>query len=366
MMTADRATARGGGRKGRGAGINPAGRFERLSGNLEDDGWGSAAEVAQAVPATTVTQERARTIITRNDSPDIGFDRSINSYRGCEHGCVYCFARPSHAHIGLSPGLDFETRLYVKPDAARLLEKELAAPAYVPRTIAIGTNTDPYQPIEREHRSTRAVLEVLARTRHPVGIVTKSHLVTRDLDILSEMGRAGIAKVAISLTTLDRTLSRRMEPRAPAPERRLEAIAALSAAGVPVMALVAPVVPAINDHEVERLVAAAAEAGASHGEYVVLRLPREVSDIVRDWLGRHYPDRARRVMSIMRAMRGGRDYDARWGTRMRGTGPFAELVESRFDRAARAAGLSRTRIRLRTDLFRPPRRETAQLSLFGD
>lgn len=349
---------------GRGAGINPDGRFEPQSRARTDDGWGTDPDAELPPARTRVTEETARTIITRNASPDIGFDRSINAYRGCEHGCVYCFARPTHAYLGLSPGLDFETRLFAKPNAAALLERELSAPSYRARSIAIGTNTDPYQPIERERRITREILEVLARVKHPVGIVTKSDLVLRDLDILGPMAADNLAKVGLSVTTLDPRLARLMEPRAPTPKKRLAAIAALKAEGVPVSALIAPIVPAINDHEIEDIVAAVADAGATHVNFVMLRLPHEVSDIMRDWLGRHFPDRARRVMSVMQAMRGGKDYDARWGHRQRGEGPFADAIAARMTLAAKRHGLNVGSLRLRTDLFEPPRRERAQLELF--
>ena len=358
----------------RGARINPDPRFETITRVLDGecrtaedvgrtaDGRGNIVEDPPA--RTSVTVEKARTIITRNTSPDIGFDRSINPYRGCEHGCVYCFARPSHAYMDLSPGLDFETRLFAKPDAARLLACELAAPGYQCRCIALGTNTDPYQPIERTQRITRGVLEVLREARHPVGIVTKSDLVLRDLDILAPMADEGLAKVGLSVTTLNGTLARTMEPRAPRPDKRLAAIRSLTEAGVPVTALIAPIVPAINDHEIESLVAAVADAGARHVNFVLLRLPHEVKDIVRDWLQTHFPERAKRVMSIMRSMRGGKDYDATWGLRQRGEGPYAALIAERFALAARKHGLQIGTVPLRTDLFRAPKQASPQLDLF--
>ncbi len=351
---------------GRGAGVNPHPRFEREERSEFHDGW-QLEEDEEAPPPlrTHVTEEAAKSVITRNASPDIGFDRSINAYRGCEHGCVYCFARPTHAYLGLSPGLDFETRLFAKPEAAALLRRELAAPNYRARSIAIGTNTDPYQPIERERKITRAILEVLAETCHPVGIVTKSDLVVRDLDILAPMAAQGLAKVALSVTTLDGALARTMEPRAPTPKKRLAAVRALAEAGVPVSVLVAPIVPAINDQEIEDIVAAAAEAGARTVNFVLLRLPHEVKDIVRDWLARHFPDRARRVMSVMQAMRGGKDYDARWGLRQRGEGPYADAIAARMALAVKRHGLEIGSVRLRTDLFRAPQRPRAQLDLFG-
>ncbi len=349
-------------RRGRGAVSNAGGRFEKLQSIPFDDGWESLEELPPF--KTEVQAEKAKVIITRNDSPDIGFDRSINPYRGCEHGCVYCFARPTHAYMGLSAGLDFESKLFFKPDAAALLEKELSAPGYRPRTIAIGTNTDPYQPIERQHRMMRDLLEVLDRFNHPVGIVTKSALVLRDVDILARMAERGLAKVALSVTTLDRTLARAMEPRAATPTRRLEAIRGLAAAGIPVGVLTAPIIPALNDMEIERILDAAAAAGASEAGYVMLRLPLEVSDLFREWLLRHYPDRFRHVLQLLRDMRGGKDYDATYGKRMKGEGPYAWQVGRRFEIATRRLGLNRRTLKLRTDLFSPPAKAQAQLSLF--
>ena len=347
---------------GRGALSNASGRFEPILREVVDDGWDSLADL----PAlkTHVTHETARVIITRNESPDISFDRSINPYRGCEHGCVYCFARPSHAFMGLSPGLDFETRLFVKDGAAALLERELSSPRYQPRTIAIGTNTDPYQPIEKEHRVMRQVLEVLARANHPVGIVTKSALVLRDIDILAPMAAKGLAKVALSVTSLDGKLSRLMEPRAAQPERRLETIRALSEAGIPTSVMVAPIIPSINDHEIEAILARAHAAGAREAGYVMLRLPLEVEDIFSEWLLAHFPDRYRHVMSLVRGVRDGKAYDSSWGKRMTGTGPYAWVTGRRFEIAAAKAGLNLQRTRLRTDLFVSPRRGAQQLSLF--
>ena len=348
--------------RGRTAGINPSGRFEPLKRDVFDDGWESLEEL----PAlkTEVQVEKPKAIITRNSSPDISFDRSINPYRGCEHGCVYCFARPTHAYMGLSPGLDFETRLFAKPDAARLLERELGAKGYVARTIAIGTNTDPYQPIERKYRIMRDILEVLDRHNHPVGIVTKSALVMRDIDILSRMAERGLAKVALSVTTLDRKLARTMEPRASTPPKRLEAIRALAEAGVPAAVMVAPVIPGLNDHEVERILDSAHAAGAREAGYILLRLPLEVSPVFKDWLLRHYPDSYRHVLSLIRSMRDGKDYDSEWGKRMRGTGPYAWQIGRRFEIAARRIGFATEKKRLRTDLFTPPKASDAQLSLF--
>ena len=349
-------------RRGRGATINPGGRFEAEQRVADDDGWGSLEELPPF--STEIAYEKARTIITRNDSPDISFDRSINPYRGCEHGCVYCFARPTHAYLGLSPGLDFESKLTAKPDAAALLEKELSSPSYQPRTIAIGTNTDAYQPIEKKLRIMRQILEVLAKFNHPVGIVTKSALVQRDIDILAPMAEKGLVKVALSVTTLDPKTARGMEPRAASPAKRLETIRKLSEAGIPVTVLVAPIIPAINEHEIERILDAAKAAGAEAAGYVLLRLPLEVRDIVQEWLLTHHPDKLRHVMSLIRSTRGGKDYDSQWGQRMVGSGPYAWMIGRRFEMAAERIGFNTTRLRLRTDLFVKPEKEKAQLSLF--
>ncbi|PHP67072.1 radical SAM protein [Zhengella mangrovi] len=348
-------------RRGRASAINPSGRFEALSRHVFDDGWDLDEELA---PFKTTTQvEKPRTIITRNDSPDISFDRSINPYRGCEHGCVYCFARPTHAYMGLSAGLDFESRLFAKPDAPRLLAHELGKKGYEPRTIAIGTNTDPYQPIEKKWRVMREILEVLEAANHPVGIVTKSALVTRDIDILSRMAAKGLAKVALSVTTLDHRLSRTMEPRAASPARRLETMKQLSEAGIPVSVMAAPLVPGLNDHEVERILDSARAAGASEAGFIILRLPLEVAPVFKEWLLRHYPDRYRHVIGLIRSMRGGKDYDAEWGRRMKGKGPYAWQIGRRFEIAARRLGLNEERRSLRTDLFIPPRPDGEQLTL---
>jgi DNA repair photolyase len=348
--------------RGRAAGINPSGRYETLGREVFDDGWESIEEL----PAfrTEVQIEKARTIITRNDSPDISFDRSINPYRGCEHGCVYCFARPTHAYMGMSPGVDFEAKLFAKPDAARQLERELGAKGYKARTIAIGTNTDPYQPVERQHRIMRDILEVLDRHNHPVGIVTKSALVMRDIDVLARMAGRGLAKVALSVTTLDRMRARTMEPRASTPAKRLEAIKALADAGIAVSVMVAPVIPGLTDHEIERILDSAFAAGAREAGYILLRLPLEVSPIFKDWLLRHYPDSYRHVLSLIRSMRGGKDYDAEWGTRMRGTGPYAWQIGRRFEIATKKLGFRQEKLPLRTDLFTPPTEASPQLSLF--
>ena len=349
-------------RRGRGAVSNASGRFERFAREICLDDM----ETDEDLPSfpTEVMVERPKTIITRNDSPDISFDRSINPYRGCEHGCSYCFARPSHTYMGLSAGLDFETKLFAKVGAAELLERELSAPGYQPRTIAIGANTDPYQPVEREYRITRQVLEVLARFNHPVGIVTKNALVTRDIDILGPMAERGLAKVAISITTLDRKLARSMEPRASTPEKRLEAIRKLTEAGIPVSVLVAPVIPAINDHEIEQILAAAKAAGAREAGYVLLRLPLEVRDIFSQWLVTNHPDKARHVLSLVRSTRGGKDYDSRFGVRQTGEGPLAWLIGRRFEVAAERLGFGKRRLKLDTSQFRRPAASGDQLSLF--
>jgi DNA repair photolyase len=347
--------------RGRSAGINPSGRFEPVTRHVFDDGWATLEDLPPF--KTEVQVEKPRTIITRNDSPDISFDRSINPYRGCEHGCVYCFARPTHSYMGLSPGLDFESKLFAKPDAAKLLDKELSKEGYEPRTIAIGTNTDPYQPIEKQWRIMREILEVLDARNHPVGIVTKSALVTRDIDILSRMAERGLAKVALSVTTLDRMLARTMEPRASTPTKRLEAIRQLSDAGIPTSVMVAPIVPGLTDSEVERILDAARAVGAQDAGYVLLRLPLEVSPIFKDWLLRHYPDRYRHVMSLVRSMRDGKDYDSEWGKRMRGTGPYAWQIGRRFEIAAKRLGFNATRTPLRTDLFVQAEKKNEQLML---
>ncbi len=348
-------------RRGSAAGINPSGRYEPVSRHVFDDGWGSIEELPPF--KTEVQVEKPRTIITRNSSPDISFDRSINPYRGCEHGCVYCFARPTHAYMGLSAGLDFEAKLFAKPDAARLLEREIAKPGYEPRTIAIGTNTDPYQPIEKKYRIMREILEVLEAHKHPVGIVTKSALVMRDMDILSRMAGQGLAKVALSVTTLDRKLARTMEPRAATPSRRLETVRALTEAGIPTSVMMGPVIPGLTDCEIERILESAATAGAREAGYIILRLPLEVSPIFKEWLLRHAPDRYRHVVSLIRSMRGGKDYDAQWGKRMKGAGPYAWQIGRRFEIAAKRLGLNQEKRRLRSDLFTPPTPGGEQLML---
>ncbi|MGI8525205.1 MAG: PA0069 family radical SAM protein [Pseudolabrys sp.] len=350
-------------RHGRGAQTNASGRYEPLARIAFDDGWRSLDELPPF--KTTVQVDATRKIITRNQSPDIGFDRSINPYRGCEHGCVYCFARPTHAYLGLSPGLDFESKLFVKPDAAELLEKELSAPNYEPKVIAIGTNTDPYQPIERRYQVMRRILEVLDRANHPVGIVTKSALVLRDLDILARMAERNLAKVALSVTTLDATLARTMEPRAATPMRRMEALRRLSQAGVPTTVMVAPVIPAINDMDIERILDAAKMAGVKEAGYVLLRLPLEVRDIFKEWLTANFPDRASKVFKIIRETRGGKDYDSTWHLRQKGSGPYAWLIGRRFELTCEKLGLNTERRKLDTTLFRHPQPNSAQLSLFA-
>lgn len=349
-------------RRGRGATANPSGRFEPAQREAFDDGW-SLDQDLPALP-TEVIVEKPRTIITRNDSPDILFEKSINPYRGCEHGCSYCFARPTHAFQGLSSGLDFETKIFAKPGAPELLEKELRAPGYQPATIALGANTDPYQPVERRFRITRAILEVLNKANHPVGIVTKSALVTRDIDILGQMADRQLAKVAVSITTLDPALARKMEPRAASPAKRLETVRKLSEAGIPVSVLVAPIIPSINDHEIEAILKASSQAGAQEAGYVLLRLPHDLKDLMRDWLVEHYPDKLKHVFSLLQEARGGKDYDSQWGTRQSGVGPYAWMIGRRFETAADRLGLNKRSLRLRTDLFSPPVKETGQLSLF--
>ena len=350
-------------RKGRGAVSNLAHRFESVQRSVDPETL--AADDEELPPlATSVTFETARSIITRNDSPDLGFDRSINPYRGCEHGCVYCYARPTHSYLNLSPGLDFETRLVAKRNAAELLQKELAAPSYRPDLIMVGVNTDAYQPIERELRITRGILEVLTAARHPFGLVTKSSMVERDLDLIGEMAALQLASVSISITTLDAKLSRILEPRAASPQRRLRTVRALAAAGVPVRVNLAPVIPFINEPEIEAIIDAAADAGARNAHYTVVRLPWEVSPLFEEWLQAHFPERARRVMNRIREMRGGRNYDAEFGRRMTGVGTWAQLIAQRFRRASARHGFSDAWPSLRLDLFAPPQPVRPQLDLF--
>ena len=348
-------------RRGRGARSNVSGRYETVARELFDDGWQSLEDM----PAlrTQVTVETARSAITSNTSPDLNFERSINAYRGCEHGCSYCYARPSHANMGLSPGLDFESRLFAKTNVAEVLRGELLNKSYEPKTIALGTNTDPYQPIERSYRLTRQILEVLAEFGHPVGIVTKSALIERDIDILGPMAEKGLVKVAISVTTLDRRLARSMEPRASSPSLRLKAIAALAGAGIPVAVLAAPIIPGLNDAEIENILAAAREAGASEAGYVMLRLPLEIKELFREWLCTDQPDRARRVISLTQSLHGGKDYDATFGVRQKGSGPIAWTTGRRFELACRRLKLNHRKLRLTTEHFRKPPQPGDQLTL---
>lgn len=351
--------------KGRGAASRIDGRYAVTVSTGEDDGWNSVYDDLADTPhpATQVREENARRVISRNDSPDVGFSQSVNPYRGCEHGCVYCFARPSHAYLDLSPGLDFETRLFAKTNAAERLRHELSRPGYRPSPIALGINTDAYQPIERRYLITRQVLEVLAQCRHPVSFVTKSALIERDLDVLADLARDQLVTVYFSVTTLDNRLAARMEPRACAPHRKLKAMRALSQAGVPVGVMVAPVVPMITDHEIERILEASFEAGARAAGYVLLRLPHELKQIWREWLELHYPERAEHVMSLIRQMRGGKDYDSAFGKRMRGEGPFAQLIQQRFAKAHRRIGFGRLPP-LDSSRFVAPRAPSPQGDLF--
>jgi DNA repair photolyase len=349
--------------RGRGAASNASGRYESLVQESFDDGW--PADEAAPPLRTTLTAEAARAIITRNDSPDIPFDQSINPYRGFEHGCIYCYARPAHAYMGLSPGLDFESKLFFKPHAAALLEQELSRPRYTPKTIHIGGNTDPYQPVERRLEATRGIIAVLARFRHPFSIITKSALICRDIDLLAPLGAAGLARAAMSVTTLDRGLARVMEPRAATPERRLDAVRQLADAGVPTTVMFAPVIPGLNDHELEAVLERAAAAGASGAGYVALRLPLEIKDLFAEWLADKVPDRARRVMSLVRQMRGGKANDPRFGRRMRGEGPIADLLAQRFAAAKRRLGLDPPRQPLDVSQFRVPAKTGDQIDLFG-
>ncbi|HTQ12605.1 MAG TPA: PA0069 family radical SAM protein [Rhizomicrobium sp.] len=348
--------------RGRGAVSNASGRYEKEQRVLVDDGWNGEDDEEPSLK-TEILRDSARTIITRNNSPDISFSQSINPYKGCEHGCIYCFARPTHAYLGFSPGADFESKIFAKPNAAELLRKELSSPKYVPQVLALGTNTDPYQPIERKLRIMRSILEVLHEFRHPVGIVTKSALILRDLDILAPMAEAGLAKVAVSVTTLDRKLARAMEPRASTPPRRLDAIRQLSEAGVPTAVMFAPVIPALNDEELESVLGEAAHNGARSAGYVLLRLPLEIKDLFREWLEANEPGRARHVMSLIRSMRGGKDYDANWHSRMKGSGPYAELIARRFQIATRRLGLNREHRPLDASQFRKPATAGVQLAL---
>jgi DNA repair photolyase len=349
--------------RGRGARTNDTGRFETFKSEAFEDGWTEEDEAARPL-TTTIQPMRSKTIIAKNDSPDISFNRSINPYRGCEHGCIYCYARPAHAYLGLSPGLDFESKLFFKPEAGKLLERELSKPTYKPQVIHIGGDTDPYQPQEKTLRVTRAVIETLARFNHPFTIITKSALITRDLDILGPMGKAGLARAAVSVTTLDRRLARSMEPRAATPERRIDAIRQLAAAGVPVTVMFAPSIPSLNDHEMEAVLQRSAEAGATSAGYVALRLPLEINDLFQQWLATDHPDRAKRVMSLVRQMRGGAAYASEWGTRMTGEGPVAEVMSQRFLVARRRFGLDTPTQRMDVGAFKIPAKAGDQLSLF--
>lgn len=346
--------------RGRGARSNRSGRYEAKRREDFDDGWSSLEELPGF--ETKVQEEAAKRAITKNNSPDIGFDQSVNPYRGCEHGCSYCYARPTHCFMGLSAGLDFETQLFAKLNAPELLERELAVKNYVPKTIALGTNTDPYQPIEKHYGITRRILEVLERHNHPVSIVTKSILVARDIDIMQRMAKNNLVKVTLSVTTLDRRTARKMEPRASAPHLRTKAIQELSDAGVPTAVMMAPIVPAINDHEIEQILETATDCGANEAGYVMLRLPLELKELFREWLWTEFPNRADRVMSLLHSMRGGRDYEAEWGLRQIGRGPYAEHIGARFRIAVKRHGLKK--LTLRTDLFKCPERLGDQKTLF--
>ena len=353
--------------KGRGALSNETSRYDSEKRVRTTDGWDADAAAAQSeddeLPPlrTTLTRDATRTILARNSSPDIPFDRSINPYRGCEHGCIYCFARPTHAYLGLSPGLDFETKILFKPEAAKLLAAELAAPKYRCDVIAMGTNTDPYQPVERELKVTRQILRVLGDFNNPVGIVTKNHMVTRDIDILGDMARRNLVEVFLSVTTLDKDLARAMEPRASTPQRRLDAIRALATAGIPVGVMTSPMIPGLNDHEMEAILEAAMDSGATRAGYIVLRLPLEIKELFEEWLRTHRPDRAERVLSLIRQIRGGELYQSGFGTRMKGEGPIAQLLSARFAAATKRLGLNRTRYRLDTSAFHVP--ESARTAL---
>jgi DNA repair photolyase len=354
--------------KGRGATLNPGNRFAHAEREAFDDGWAVELEREGEAPPplkTVVTIQQSRTIVSHNDSPDIGFSSSINPYQGCEHGCIYCYARPSHAYLDLSPGLDFETKLFAKPEAAALLRKEFDNPRYRPQVIVIGANTDPYQPIEREWKITRSLLQVFLDYRHPVGLITKSALVERDIDLLAELARHNLARAFVSITSLDKTLARRMEPRAAAPHRRLEAVKRLTEAGIPVGVMTAPMIPALNDGDMEAILEAAAERGATMAGYTFIRLPYEIKDLFKAWLAEHYPQRAEHVMSVIRQMRGGKEYDSSFGQRMHGSGNFAELLEHRFTIACRRLKLNQQRKELETGLFRRPL-AGGQMSLFEE
>lgn len=353
--------------RGRGSRLNPDNRYSDWQREGFDDGWQDATEDEAPAPATQLLVERSRSLISRNTSPDVPFSQSINPYKGCEHGCAYCFARPGHAYLGLSPGLDFETRIVWKPDAPEVLRRELASPRYRCQPIALGINTDGWQPVERRLRLTRGLLEILCETRHPVSIVTKSALVERDLDLLADMARDTLVNVMFSITTLDPGLARKLEPRAASPARRLAAMARLHEAGVPVGVLFAPLIPAINDHELERVLEAARQAGATQAGYVLLRLPHELKQLFGDWLDCHFPDRSAHVLSLLRQLRGGALNDSQFGRRMRGQGVLADLYSQRLKRICTRLGMNQERLALNTSAFRPPRprrAETLQMPLF--
>ena len=351
--------------KGRGAVSNRTGRFEKHTGQAIHDGWVRDEELLSPPKLqTTLTKDTTKTIIARNTSPDVPFDRSINPYRGCEHGCVYCFARPTHAYLGLSPGLDFETKLLYKPEAARLLERELRKSSYQCKTMAMGTNTDPYQPVEKTLRLTRGILEVLSAFNHPVGIVTKSALVLRDLDILGPMAEKGLAQVCVSVTTLDHRLANTLEPRASTPTKRLAAIRILADAGVPCGVMAAPVIPALNDHELESILTAAHDAGATLASYILLRLPLEIAGIFKEWLETHEPNKAKYVMSLLAKTRGGKVYQSEFGTRMKGTGEYAALLKNRFELMCNRLGYNDQRFELDTSQFCAALQKDGQLALF--
>ncbi|MBO0332181.1 PA0069 family radical SAM protein [Sneathiella sp. CAU 1612] len=351
-------------RHGRGATANPDGRFEIAERDFIDDGWGTAEQNDTDRLKTTVTMERPKSIISRNMSPDLPFDRSVNAYRGCEHGCIYCYARPSHGYMNLSAGLDFESKLFAKPNAAELLASEISRPAYQCKPIALGTNTDPYQPIEKKLGITREIIELLAETRHPFTITTKSDLVLRDLDLLAPLAKDNLVSVGISVTTLDKKLARIMEPRASAPHKRLEAIETLSRAGVRTSVLASPMIPGLNDHELERILMEARAMGARSAVYLLLRLPRDVAGLFENWLLENFPDRAAKVMKLVRSTRDGKDYDAEFGKRMVGTGPYAALINKRFRLACQQLDFEGSRYDLATDLFLKPGRDTRQMDLF--
>lgn len=351
-------------RKGRGAVSNRSGRFEATTREPDFDGWTDELEVLPDRTSTILGIDTARTVISRNDSPDIPFNQSINPYKGCEHGCIYCFARPTHAYLGLSPGLDFETRIFRKPDAAALLRRELSRPGYRPQTIAMGTNTDPYQPIEKSERIMRSILEVLHECHHPLSIVTKNALILRDIDLLEDMAKHALVGVSISITTLDHRLANRMEPRASTPTKRLAAIRTLADAGVPVSVLTAPMIPGLNDQEMEAIMEAARDAGATGAGYIALRLPLEIKDLFIEWLHENYPDRAEKVLTLIRDMRGGKLYDSAFGTRMRGTGVYADMLSRRFKLAVKRLGLDAPRTKRDFSHFRKPEADPRQMRLF--